>query len=277
VSQDDLVGAWIDNYNRTVYFCACDLPGCLEIYWTMTLPNTTLNTTYFGWGTVVDDRFVSDDTNDLSGKYHFLTSPSDDFGNKTKIAYRKFHLNQHGSWFKGKLETDLWILKRRIYKEEPPPGACYKVARAEKVPKLIGKWVRPVGSHSLYLNICPDGKGFFQSSQGLAGKFKGDFDNFNLTWYGKRYIKNVNNSFDLTGTTAFGQVGSSILVQVDVDLFGRFVERNSYSYLGGPSWKDCDLDPPTTFPVPWENFSLLAYPFVLIDSYLASFILGRMG
>lgn len=264
-----IIGAWIDNKNRTVYVCGCDVPKCQEVYWSMSAENTTTNTTRFGSGVLSLEDVDSDD---YVGTFYHLTTNDD--GNRTNIKDGKFHLNQDGDQFKGNLGGHHWVLKRRLYEQEPAPSICWKPARYEKVSKLQGKWQRTTSSgDQILFNMCPSGHGTFQwSIKGTKGIYRaGEFNNFNLTWYGKRFSRNFTYDDDraLLGGTAFVQSGSTILMEINTDPFGRFIERNQWSYIGLYDLEECDLELPEAFPIPYQRLSLLTYPGIVVAAGIA--------
>jgi len=78
-----IIGAWRDNYNRTVYICANFKPHDHGVYFTVSAPGAPTNTSFFGFGNYSKE----DDGRVVKGKVFWF--------NKTDDGLQKDHFKLH--------------------------------------------------------------------------------------------------------------------------------------------------------------------------------------
>eukprot|EP01100_Stratorugosa_tubuloviscum_P000552 TRINITY_DN1120_c0_g1_i1.p1 TRINITY_DN1120_c0_g1~~TRINITY_DN1120_c0_g1_i1.p1 ORF type:complete len:335 (-),score=177.27 TRINITY_DN1120_c0_g1_i1:236-1240(-) len=258
-ASDEIIGAWLDNQNRTVYICrAWDVE---DVYITWSRPGAPRNITGWATGLISEDR--------IEGEYYALTNAS--YSDRVDSGSFSFEKHEDSGTWEGSMEDDEWNLIIRYYTREPGPAVCFKPAKNETTrAKMPGRWQRTTSSgDTIVLDICAEAEGKFQyafTSQG--GEIEGDFYEGTLVWVGERCLsKNWT-----CGGMILAQIGASVLVEVYTDDKGNYVERQTYNYIS----RGEDCEPFKYPPPPTQLWILFVFPGVVVFYYLMALVRYKM-
>eukprot|EP01102_Stenamoeba_stenopodia_P015484 TRINITY_DN5282_c0_g1_i4.p1 TRINITY_DN5282_c0_g1~~TRINITY_DN5282_c0_g1_i4.p1 ORF type:complete len:347 (+),score=39.32 TRINITY_DN5282_c0_g1_i4:177-1217(+) len=260
------VGAWIDNFNRTVYVC---INQTSHYYITWSRPSNWTQITSLGKG-VLSESISESDNDDfkIEGDFYSLIAWDAPSG---PIDTGSFWMKRQDDHFEGRINGTKWVWKIRLYSIEPAASICLKPAHFETAPKLFGVWQRSTSTGDfMSVEICPDGSGRWQLAFATeGGKLRGNIID-SLIFWGQRdyfhpnYTRLTNGNLDLhvpdsqTGGQFYVQTGASILTEVAVYPDGTWKERQTFSYVSKPeNCGDLTIEPVRNF---WFVFAVAALP-----------------